>query len=128
MALEYGLPGIICASSCPPAVANTKPASKRIFQPLSNFIEISPTHNCDCSQVIERNSPRLDQMLGTCWWTTRRPDHGIIGLTQSISRTRTIGIPDTTGFIGKTRTESSGKGCFSRYRRQILPSMRLLFC
>jgi hypothetical protein len=39
MASGYGLPGIICASTCPLVVAIANPASKRIFQPLSNFIE-----------------------------------------------------------------------------------------
>ncbi|MCU0713858.1 MAG: hypothetical protein MUC43_17505, partial [Pirellula sp.] len=28
--------------------AAANPASKRIFQPLSNFIEYSPTQKCDC--------------------------------------------------------------------------------
>ena len=61
------LPGPIWAFNCPPAEASASPVSSFIFQPLSNFIEISPTQICDCkpSGKQDLQFPPLEQMFWT---------------------------------------------------------------
>ena len=61
------LPGIIWPCNCPPTEASASPVSILNFQPLSNFIEISPTQICDCEPccIPEPAIPPLEQMLWT---------------------------------------------------------------
>jgi len=60
------LPGFWACRS-PPSEASASPANSFSFQPLSNFIEISPTQICDRSLWLssETTIPPLEQMLGT---------------------------------------------------------------